>query len=203
MTVIVLVVLVGGALAFSTTKYKGAKETRTFITSVVEASKKEASRLFPNLATAPTTTTKTAARKLPLVSNSVPATPECPPGSRPVTPDPKDGLCIDELPVSETEYAACASCEAPRIPPTPKGKSNTRRFSEYCLSGKGPTPTPISCLNKGLAEAYCKSRGGRLPGEDDLRVFRPASALSEAIEWSRESKSVRDKLAPFRCVLGR
>jgi eukaryotic-like serine/threonine-protein kinase len=202
-TVIVLVLLVGGAVAFSTTKYKGANETRTFITSVVEASKKEATRLFPSLGSAPAATTKPAVPKLPVVSSAVQVAPECPPGTQPVTPDPQKGLCIDELPITETEYAACATCENPKLPPAPKGKSSSRRVSEYCLTGKGPIPTPISCLNKGQAEMYCRARGGRLPNENEMQALRSASALPEVFEWVQESKAERAKLAPFRCVHGR
>jgi eukaryotic-like serine/threonine-protein kinase len=200
MTVIVLVVLVGGALAFSTTRYKGAKETRTFITSVVEASKKEASRWFPSLQPAPTPGGALAAPKLPIVTSTVPATPECPPGTRPVTPDPKDGLCIDELPISETEYAACATCEAPKLPPAPKGKGMGKRASEFCLSGTGPTPTAITCISKGQAEAYCKARGARLPKEDEWRGLRLSA---DSFEWIQTAKIGREKSAPFRCVHGR
>jgi serine/threonine protein kinase len=203
MTVIVLVVLVGGAIAFSTTKYKGAKETRIFITSVVEASKKEASRVFPGLRPTPAPGTTPAARKLALVTNSAPATPECPAGTRPVTPDPKDGLCIDELPISETMYAACATCEAPKVPPAPKGKGkgSGKRHSEFCLNGSNPTPTAISCIGKAQAEAYCKSRGARLPSENEMRALRPASS-EMGLEWIQGAKSAKDKLAPFRCVHG-
>jgi hypothetical protein len=201
MTVIVLVVLVGGAIAFSTTKYKGARETRTFITSVVEASKKEASRVFPGLRPTPPPGTAPAARKLALVTNPVPATPECPAGTRPVTPDPKDGLCIDELPISETQYAACATCDPPKVPPPPKGKGGGKRHSEFCLAGKNPTPTAISCIGKAQAEAYCKSRGARLPSEGEMRALRPAPQ-ELGFEWVQSGKTTRDKLAPFRCVHG-
>jgi eukaryotic-like serine/threonine-protein kinase len=201
LTVIVLLVLVGGALAFSTTKLKGAKETRTFFTSVVEASKKEASRWFPSLGPAPDPGAKPASAKLPAANTTVAPVPECPPGTQPATPDPKDGLCIDELPISETEYAACATCEAPKIPAASKGKSIGKGHSEFCLTGKSPTQTPISCMSKVQAEAYCKARGARLPSEDEWRTLRlPTKA---AFEWFQGSKANRDKLAPFRCVHGR
>ncbi len=199
MTVIVLVVLVGGALAFSTTNYKGAKETRFFITSVVEASKKEASRWFPSLRPAPPPGAPTAPA-LPVVTEPVPAVPECPPGTQPVTPDPNDGLCIDELLVRETEYAACATCEAPKLPPTRKGKSRDKRHSPFCLTGANPTPTTITCVSKNQAETYCKARGARLPSESEVRSLNPSG---DSLEWLQAAKIGREKMAPFRCVRGR
>jgi hypothetical protein len=202
-TVIVLVVLVGGAIAFSTTKYKGAKETRTFITSVVEASKKEASRLFPNQGGSPSPGTAPAAPKLPVVPSTAPATPKCPPGTQPVTADLRDGRCIDELPISETEYAACPTCDAPQAPPTSKNKRGSRGFSEFCMTGQGPTQTAITCIGKAPAEAYCKTRGARLPKDDEIQNLRANSASKDNFEWVQGAKTGRGQVAPFRCVHGR
>ena len=205
LTVVVLLLLVGGALAFSTTNYKGAEETRIFIASVIDAVKKEGSRWFPQLRPPVAPVAAPVSHKLPSTESPAAIVPECPPGTRPVSPDdPSDGLCIDELPISETEYAACATCDPPRIP-TPKGKSRNKTpdtsYSEFCLTGKSPNPTPISCLTKAQAETYCKGRNARLPTENEMDILRPPSESSKAaFEWVAEAKGGHDKLAPFRCV---
>ena len=218
MALLMLIVLAGGTVVFSATELKGARETRAFISSVVDVVREKAAQWLPGLRKSAQQVIDRAVASLPSVGGQVGTSPECPPGTRRVISLPandqnaqdKPGepaqdsasktVCVDEHPVSEVDYAACAVCEQPR-PPSSKVKMKTRAHSEFCATGKDPAATPIQCTTWKQAEAYCQSRAAKLPTEDELRAATEATAAQAAMEWTQAApKPGRERLGPFRCA---
>jgi hypothetical protein len=213
-----LILLAGGAVAFSATEFKGARETRLFVSSVVDVVKEKGAQWLPGLRKSAQKAIDRAVASLPSVGGQTGTSPECPPGTRSVvslpTNDPNtqvnqaepapDGLaqtvCVDERPVSEIEYAACAACEQPRLGGA-KVKRRTMSRSEFCLAGNNATAAPILCITWKQADAYCQSRAGRLPTEIEIRAATDPTAAQAPVEWTQPApKTTREKLSPFRCV---
>jgi eukaryotic-like serine/threonine-protein kinase len=213
---LVLILLAGGALAFSATELKGAKETRALISSVVDTVRKAAARWLPGLREGAQQAISRAVASLPSVAGQVRTSTECPPSTRRVVSPPANdhstgashgepnnstkAVCVDEYPVSEVDYAACAACEQPRLPRS-KVKMRTRAHSQFCLTGRTPTVAPIQCITWEQADAYCQIRAGRLPTEDELRAATDPMAAEAPMEWTQAApKAGLERLGPFRCV---
>ncbi len=221
-TALMLIVILAGATAvFSVTELKGAKETRAFISPVVKAVKKTATRWLPVLHKSAEEAISRAVASLPSVAGQAGTASECPPGTRRVSLLPADGqnpkaspgklakdssnkgVCVDEHPVSELDYAACAACEPPRLP-IAKARTKPTSHSEFCMTGRTATAAPIQCITWKQADAYCQSRAARLPTEDELRATIDPMATPAPMEWTQAaSKLGRERLAQFRCVSNR
>jgi serine/threonine protein kinase len=213
---VILIALGSTTAVYSATESEGGRETREFIASVVVAARKEAAQWLPSRRESPEQATGSAAASLPGLGGAR-TSPECPPGTRPVSSLAANRLkpgepakntaikaaCVDEHPVSEVEYNACAACERPK-PPSSKLKTRTRAQSEFCVTGRTPTAATIQCVTWKQADAYCRSRAGRLPAEDELRAVTPPRhpTGSEApMEWTHVGNTAGpDKLGSFRCV---
>ncbi|HJX54325.1 MAG TPA: SUMF1/EgtB/PvdO family nonheme iron enzyme, partial [Polyangia bacterium] len=158
-----------------------------------------------------------AVASLPEVGGQAGTSPECPPGTRRVISLPDDdqnsgtshgkpaqnrstkAVCVDEHQVSEVDYAACATCDQPRLG-RPKRKTKTRAHSEFCAAGTNATAAPVVCTTWTQADAYCQSRAARLPSEDELRAAIDPTA-DAPMEWTHAApKPGRERLGPFRCV---
>ena len=207
-SLLMLIVLAGAAVVFSTTDFKGAKETRTFISSVVHTVKKEGEKRFPNLQKSAQQVIDRAVASLPTVSDPTPSLPACPPGTRGVISPPAKNteasqaksVCVDERPVSEMDYAACIGCEQPG-PPSSRAKRKTGVHAEVCVTGKPPTAAPIQCTTWKQADVYCQTRAGRLPTGEELRAVTEAGAAEAPKEWTRPApKAGKKRWGPFRCV---
>jgi serine/threonine protein kinase len=213
-TLIMLIALAGGVVAFSATELRGAKETRTLISSVVYAVRKAAAQWLPGLREGAQQVIDRAVASLPSVGGQAVAPPECPPGTRRVVSLPTNdqntspgaensstkAACVDERPVSEVDYAACAACEQPRLGSS-KVKMRTRAHSEFCVTGENATAAPIQCITWKQADAYCQSRAARLPTEAELRAATDPTAAEAPIEWTQAApKPGRERLGQFRCV---
>jgi hypothetical protein len=213
---LMLIALAGGTVAFSATELTGARETRALIASVVHAVKKTAAQWLPILHDSAQQAISRAVASLPGVADQAATSPECPPGTRRVVSLPandqdtspgepaKNGstkaVCVDEYLVNELDYAACAACEQPSLPIS-KAKLRTRAHSEFCVTGKNATAVPIQCITWKQADAYCQSRAGRLPTEDELRPATDPTAAEATMEWTQAApKAGRERLGPFRCV---
>jgi formylglycine-generating enzyme required for sulfatase activity len=215
---LMLIALAGGTVAFSATEFKGAKETRALISSVVHAARKAAARWLPSLRESAQQVIGRTVASLPGVGGQAGTSPECPPGTRrvislpandqntgasrgePAQDSSTEAVCVDEHPVSEVDYAACATCDQPRLG-RPKRKMKTRAHSEFCVTGKNATAAPIQCITWRQADAYCQSRAGRLPTEDELRAATDPTAAEAPMEWVHAApKAGRARLGPFRCV---
>lgn len=212
---LVLIALACGTVAFSATEFKGAKETRALISSVARAVRKAAAQYLPGLRESAQQAINRAVASLPELGGPAGTSPECPPGTRRVislpdndqNPGPSHGepaqnrstnaVCVDEHPVSEVDYAACATCDQPRLG-SPKRKMKTRAHSEFCATGKNATAAPIQCTTWTQADAYCQSRAGRLPSEDELRAATDPTAEAP-MEWTHAAPKP-GRLGPFRCV---
>jgi serine/threonine protein kinase len=215
---LMLIALAGGAVAFSATELKGARETRALISPVVRAVRKAVAHWLPILHESAQQVIDRAVASLPGPGGQAGTSPECPPGTRRVVSPPaneqdteanhdepaKNGsskaVCIDEHPVSEVDYAACTACERPRLP-IAKAKMKTRPHSEFCITGENATGAPIECITWKQADAFCQSRAARLPTEDELRAATDATAAEAPREWTHPApKAGRERLGPFRCV---
>ena len=211
---LMLIVLAGGAVVFSTTDFQGAKETRAFISSVVHIVEREGEKRLPDLQKSAQQVIDRAVASLPLASDRPPSLPKCPPGTRRVLPpqDPEasqggsaqDGsagaVCVDERPVSEVDYAACTACQRPGLPSL-KATKKAGAHSEFCITGRPPRAAPIRCATWKQADAYCQTRAGRLPTEEELRAVTEATAAETPTEWTHPASTARKKrLGPFRCV---
>jgi serine/threonine protein kinase len=213
---LMLIVLAGGAVIFSTTDFRGAKETRAFISSVVHTVKKEGEKRFPDLQKSAQQVFDRAVASLPTASDPPPALPKCPPSTQrvisppatetpgnqggPAQDSPAKVVCVDEHPLSEVDYAACTACEQPGLP---SSKVNRRAgtLSEFCITGKAPTEAPILCMTWKQADAFCQNRAGRLPTEEELRAVIDATANDAPKEWTHPApKSGKKRWGPFRCV---
>jgi serine/threonine protein kinase len=218
LALIMLILLAGGAVAFSATEFKGARETRLFVSSVVDVVKEKGAQWLPGLRKSAQKAIDRAVASLPSVGGQTATSPECPPGTRSVVSlsanDPNtqdnqaepapDGLaqtvCVDERPVSEIEYAVCDACEQPRLG-RGKVKRRTTSRSEFCLAGNNATAAPILCTTWKQADVYCKNRAGRLPTEIELRAATDPTAAEAPMEWTQSApKTGREKFGPFRCV---
>jgi serine/threonine protein kinase len=218
MALLMLLVLAGGTVAYSATELRGARETRAFISSVVDVVKEKAAQWLPGLRKSAQQVIDRAVASLPSVGGQAGTSPECPPGTRRVISLPANDqntgasraepaqdsssktVCVDERPVSEVDYAACATCERPRLP-VAKAKMKTTAHSEFCLAGNNATTAPIQCITWKQADAYCQGRAARLPTEDELRAATDATTVQAVMEWIRAPpKAGRERLAPFRCV---
>jgi serine/threonine protein kinase len=221
MALLMLILLVGGAVAFSATEFRGARETRAFISSVVDGAWKTAARWLPSLREGAQQVIDRAVASLPSVGGQAGTSPECPPGTRRVislpsneeNTEPSHGepaqdssskaVCVDERPVSEVDYAACAACEQPR-PRSSKVKMKTRAHSGFCATGENATATPIQCTTWKQAVAYCQSRAARLPSEAELRAATDVMVAAAPTEWTHAApKAGRERGSPFRCVSSR
>ena len=213
---LMLIALVGGAVAYSATNLKGAREIRALISPVVHAVRKTAAEWLPILHESAQQAISRAVASLPSVGGQAATSPECPPGTRgvvslpgshsdtspaePAQNTPSKAVCVDEHPVSEVDYAACAACEQPRLP-IAKAKAKTTAHSEFCVTGKNPTAATIQCISWKQADAYCQSRAERLPSEDELRAAIDPTAAEAPAEWTQPArKPCRERLGPFRCV---
>jgi serine/threonine protein kinase len=215
---IMLIALAGATIAFSTTNLKGARETRALIFPVVHAIRKAAEHWLPALNESAQQAISRAVASLPRGSDQVGTSPKCPPGTRrvvsplasdrdtkashaePAQTGPSKAVCVDQRPVSEVDYAACAACEQPRLPIS-KAKTRTRAQSEFCITGNNATGAPIQCTTWKQADAYCQSRGGSLPTEDELRAAADPTGTEAPMEWTRAApRPGRERLGPFRCV---
>ena len=213
---IMLIALAGGTFAFSATELKGARETRALLSSVVDAVKNAAVEWLPILHERAQQAISRAVASLPGVGGQAGTLPECPPGTRRVVSLPANdqntsqgepaensstnAVCVDQHPVSEVDYAACAACEQPRLPIS-KAKTRTRVHSEFCITGENATVAPIQCISWKQADAYCQSRTARLPTEDELRAVSEPTAAEAPMEWTQVApKMGRERLGPFRCV---
>ncbi|MGB8298355.1 MAG: protein kinase [Polyangia bacterium] len=221
LALIMLVLLVGGAAAFSATEFKGARETRLFISSAVDVVREKAAQWLPGLRKSAQQAIDRAVASLPSVGGQTGTSPECPPGTRGVVSLPANGpnapigqaepapdglaqtVCVDERPVSEIEYATCAACEQPRLGRA-KVKRRTTSHSEFCLAGNNATAAPILCTTWKQADVYCQSRAGRLPTDMEIRAATDPTAAQAPMEWTQSApKTGREKLGPFRCVSSR
>ena len=216
-TLLVLIALAGGAVAFSATEFRGARETRALISSVVHALRKGAEKWLPGLQESAHQVIERAVASLPSVGAPADISPDCPPGTRRVVSPAGDqaetgagepahhgatkSVCVDEYLVSEVDYASCAACEQPTVP-GPKPKTRAKTHSEFCLTGSNATGAPIKCITWKQADAYCQIRAARLPTEDELRAATDPTTTTEAPrEWTQTPpKADRDRLGPFRCA---
>jgi formylglycine-generating enzyme required for sulfatase activity len=83
-------------------------------------------------------------------------------------------------------------------------KMRMKAHSEFCITGKNATAAPIQCIAWKQADAYCQSRAGRLPSEDELRAVNDPTAAPAPMEWTLAApKAGREGLSPFRCVSSR
>jgi serine/threonine protein kinase len=218
MVLLMLLVLAGGTVVFSATELQGARETRALISSVVDAARKAAARWLPSLRESAQQAIDRAVASLPSVGGQAGTSPECPPGTRRVVSLPANdqntatghgepgqdsstkAVCVDERPVSEVDYAACATCDQPRLGGS-KVKMRTKAHSEFCVTGKNATAAPIQCIVWKQADAYCQSRAERLPSEDELRAVNDLTAAPAPMEWTHAApKAGREGVSPFRCV---
>ncbi|HEX7598379.1 MAG TPA: serine/threonine-protein kinase [Polyangia bacterium] len=204
----ILIVLGGGTALYCATEFRGASETRTFILSMVRAVRETAARWLPILHEKAQQALDKVPDILPSVGGQTGTSPKCPPGTRVVTVPPAgsgstQSVCVDEQLVSEIDYAACLECERPKLR-SPKGKAKTKAQSDFCRTGKSPTTDPISCVPWKQAQAYCHTRAGRLPGDDELRAANPSKDYAAALEWTQATpEAARERLGPFRCVRNR
>jgi eukaryotic-like serine/threonine-protein kinase len=213
---LMLIALAGGAVAFSATELTGARETRALISPVVHAVRKAAAQWLPILHKSAQQVIDRAVASLPGVGDQAGTSPECPPGTRraislpandqntahgePAQDSSVKAVCVDEHPVSEADYAVCAACEQPRLSSS-KARNRSRAHSEFCVTGKNATATPIQCITWKQADAYCQSRAGRLPTEDELRAATDPTAAQAPMEWTHAPPEAgRERLGPFRCV---
>jgi hypothetical protein len=212
-----LIALAGGALAFSATEFKGARETRALISSVVHAVRKGAEEWLPGLREGAQQAIDRAVASLPNLGGQAAKLPECPPGTRrvlslpasdqsgvsqgePAKDSPAKAVCVDEYLVSETDYAACAACERPRLPGS-RMKAKTRAYPEFCVTGNNATGASIRCTTWKQADSYCQNRAARLPTEDELRDATDPEAAEAPVEWTQRPRQTgRERLGPFRCV---
>jgi hypothetical protein len=221
-TTLMLIVLLAGATAiFSVTELKGAKETRAFISPVVQAVKKAARRWLPVLHKSAQEAINRAVASLPSVAGQAGTASECPPGTRRVSLLPADdqspkanqgrpgedssnkAVCVDEHPVSELDYAACATCDQPRLP-IAKAKTKPTSHSEFCMTGRTATAAPIQCISWKQADVYCRIRAARLPSEDEVRATIDPMATPAPTEWTQAApKAGLQRSAQFRCVSDR
>ena len=213
---IMLIALAAATVAFSATEFRGARETRALISSVVDVVRREAAQWLPILHDSAQQAISRAVASLPGVGGQAGTSPECPPGTRPVPPLPANdqntgtshgepaqdvspkSVCLGEHPVSEVDYATCVACEKPRLPIS---KARTRAHSEFCVTGNNATAAPIQCITWRQADAYCQSHAGRLPSEDELRAATNPPTAEPPMEWTHAPpKAGREKLLPFRCA---
>jgi len=219
-TLLMLIALASGTVAFSATELKGARETRALISSVVQAARKTAARWLPSLRESAQQVIGRTVASLPGVGGQAGTSPECPAGTRrvislpasdqntgpsngePARRDSTKAVCVDERPVSEVDYAACATCDQPGPASSKsKPKQRTRAHSEFCSTGKNATPAPIQCVTWKQADAYCQSRAARLPSADELRTAADPTAPEAPMEWTHAAPTAgRERFAPFRCV---
>jgi serine/threonine protein kinase len=217
-TLIMIILLLGSAVAFSATELKGARATRALFFSAVNTVKAKAAQWIPILHESAQQAISRAVASLPSAGGQVATSPECPPGTRrvlsPTIDDqstgashgepPRDTLtnaaCIDEHPVSELDYSACTPCEQPRLP-SAKTRTRTAAQSEFCLSGNNATEAPIQCITWKQAGTYCQSRAKRLPTQDELRAATDRATAEPRMEWTLPASTPsRDRLLPFRCI---
>jgi hypothetical protein len=213
---LMLIALAGGTVAFSATEFKGAKETRAVISSVVRAARKAAARWLPSLRESAQQVIGRTVASLPGVGGQAGTSPECPPGTRrvislpandqttgashgePARDSSTEAVCVDEHPVSELDYAACATCDQPRLGSS-KRKMRTRAPSEFCVTGRTATAAPVQCVTWKQADAYCQSRARRLPTADELRAATDPTAAEAPMEWTHAAPKA-GRWGPFRCV---
>ena len=218
---VTLIVLAGGTLVFSATDLRGAVETRAVVLALARSTKQKLSQWWPP--------SEGAADSVPVSATTpsdvaeAPPRRDCPEGMHRVVLEPKGageaerdgsaetqtalpaGTCIDERPVRESDYAACSSCEGPRLA---RGSAENQLASpsEYCL-GKGlPTEDTLRCATARQAAVFCQSRGARLPMPEELESV---SKLEEAKgdgalgEWTTAAAMAgNDERKAFRCARG-
>jgi len=198
---LVLIALAGGAVAFSGTELKGAKETRALISLVVRVVRREKAKWVPSLREGFHKAMSSVEGSPTGAGDQAGTPPKCPPGTRLV--GSPSSVCLDEHPVSEIDFAACAACEQPRLHRS-KVKANVPAHSEFCFTGKNPTAAPIQCTTWKQADTYCRRRAARLPTEEQLfaaTLLMDETAAEAPMEWTHaEPKAGRERLGPFRCV---
>ena len=115
-------------------------------------------------------------------------------------------ICVDEQPVREVDYAACAKCQRPRLAHHPLDASLPPP-SRFCLDGQSPTDQSLTCVTSSQARAFCETRKARLPTQAELDQFveatRRPSPTPLAPEWTASAaRSKPGEYRAFRCVLG-
>ncbi len=208
--ILILVVLVGGFVGYSTTELRGAREVRELFSPVFRLARKEAARQLPKLREKTRRVMDDAADILAGAGGQAGTAIACPPGTRLVTSlpvqgavappaehDPGEPVCVDEHRVSEIDYEECRLCEQPR---RSRAKRRTRGHAGFCFDGKAPTTDPIRCVSWKQADIYCAARGGRLPTEGELRALAPTVTMAP-MEWTQATPVAgRGKRGRFRCV---
>ncbi len=229
---VLLVVGVAATLVFSATDLPGAKETRDRVFALASAGKQQLDQWFPsseNAARAPAAATSITA---PRVASARPVR-QCPDGMRGVVAqlpssngserslrtgegggEIQDGgtsrvrdpaVCVDEQPVREVDYAACAKCKRPHLAHQALG-AELPPPSKFCISGQSPTDQTLDCVTLNQAQAFCETRDARLPTQAELdgllEVMSPPSPAKPDSEWTTpEVKSSKGEYRAFRCVL--
>jgi serine/threonine protein kinase len=214
--IFMLVVLVGGFVAYSMTDLRGAREVRAFFSPVARLVRKEVAQQLPKLREKTREVMDNAAD---ILAGTAPA---CPPGTRLVTsvpphaPEahsgsgehgPNERVCVEEHLVSEIDYSKCAVCEQPKgsRPKSAQAKSaqakrKIRRHAEFCIDGKTPRTDPIRCATWKQADIYCAALAARLPTEDELHALPPTLVLSP-MEWTSVTPEAdRENRGRFRCA---
>jgi len=215
MALLMLIVLAGGTVVFSATELKGARETRAFISSVVDVVREKAAQWLP-AAQERSTGHRSRRSNLPSVGGQAGTSPECPPGTRRVISLPAKNqnaeaspgeaardsasktVCVDEHPVSEVDYAACAVCEQPR-PPSSKSDEDQSAL-RVLRHGKRPAATPIQCTTWTQAEPTARAaQPGSPPKLSCALPPRPRRLSSDGVDPGGAQGGPRE-IGPFRCA---
>jgi serine/threonine protein kinase len=212
---LILVVLAGGFVGYSTTDLRGAREVRKFFSPAIRLVRKEAAQQLPKLREKTRQVVDNAVDILAGAGGHAGTVLECPHGTRRVTSSPvqeqgavagsakrgpSEAVCVDEHSVSEIDYKRCAICKQPG-PGSARVKRRTKGHHKFCIDGKAPTTDPIRCVTWKQADVYCAVRASRLPTEGELRALAPSGVLAP-MEWTQATPVAgRGKLGRFRCAL--
>jgi len=85
-------------------------------------------------------------------------------------------FCMDRTEVTVAAYRACRTCSAP----------NTGTYCNWNASGRDNHP--VNCVDALQADAYCASRGGRLPTEQEWQ-FAAQGPDSRTYPWGEAAPS--------------
>lgn len=93
-------------------------------------------------------------------------------------------FCMDRTEVTVTQYQACppSQCSLPR-----EYRSERGNWLFFCNWGRpGAGDHPVNCVDSNQARAFCQSRGGDLPTEDQWE-YAARGAASRTYPWGGEA----------------